>query len=66
MILIINGQKKNLQKPLSIEHLLEVEGYGDMLVAIARNGVFIARTSYEDIIVADGDEIEIVSPMQGG
>ncbi len=66
MIITINGSSKELPQPLSVKELLEAEGYGDMLVAIACNGIFLARTHYNDTLVAEGDEIEIVAPMQGG
>ncbi len=66
MILIINGQKKNFAAPLDLQAALEQEGYSDMLVAVARNGTFVAKTDHSATKLNDGDEIEIVAPMQGG
>ncbi|GJL86136.1 MAG: thiamine biosynthesis protein ThiS [Micavibrio sp.] len=66
MILIINGQKKTFVTPLDLRGCLEQEGYGDMLVAVARNGTFVAKNNYGATKLDDGDEIEIVAPMQGG
>ena len=66
MILIINGQKKNFAAPLDLQSCLEQEGYGDMLIAVAHNGIFVTKGDYGATPLNDGDEIEIVAPMQGG
>jgi len=66
MILIINGEKKNFAAPLNLQAALEQEGYGDKLVAVARNGTFVTKNNYGATELEDGDEIEIVAPMQGG
>lgn len=62
----INGNPKNLPAPLDIAALLSEGGYEGKLVAVARNGEFVPRQSYGETILEDGDEIEIVAPMQGG
>lgn len=64
--LIINGHKKTFQAPLDIDRLLEEEGYKDKLVAVAVNGVFVPKAHYCGSILQEGDEIDVVSPMQGG
>lgn len=66
MIITINGQKKTFTAPLDLRGCLEQEGYGDMLVAVARNGTFVSKSNYGATELDDGDEIEIVAPMQGG
>lgn len=66
MKLIINSQEKSFETALTIMELLEQEGYKDMIVAVARNGEFIAKEKHPSTILEDADEIEIVAPMQGG
>ncbi len=66
MIVTLNGQKKKIAKPLNVQQLLQHEGYGDMLVAVAKNGTFVPKNSYSKTEIEDGDELEIVAPMQGG
>lgn len=34
--------------------------------AIAVNQVFLPRCNYDRTILSDGDQVEIVAPMQGG
>jgi sulfur carrier protein len=66
MTLIINGQKKNFTAPLNLYDVLAQEGYVEMMIAVARNRNFVSRGNYLSTFLDDGDEIEIVAPMQGG
>lgn len=63
-MIIVNGEKKNTAK--TIADVLKESGYDGKLVAVARNGSFVPRASYANTNLQDGDEIEIVAPMQGG
>lgn len=66
MKVTINGKAKTFAAPLDIQAALEQEGYRDMKVAVARNGDFVPRGNYAATVLQDGDDIEIVAPMQGG
>jgi sulfur carrier protein len=61
----VNGERNELV-PTTLANLLEDLGYGQMKVATALNGVFVAATVRGRTIIADGDRLEIVSPRQGG
>ncbi len=61
----INGQIKHSAAP-DIAGLLIAEGYAGKTVAIARNGEFVPRSQHTSTLLTEGDEIEIVAPMQGG
>ncbi len=62
----INGKAQNFEAPLNLYDVLEQQGYVDMMIAVARNGTFVAKDTYPETPIYDGDEIEIVAPMQGG
>ena len=62
----INGEAKSFEAPLNLYDVLEQQGYVEMLIAVARNGDFVPKTEYKLTNLIDGDEIEIVSPQQGG
>lgn len=64
--IIINGEAKSFQPPLNLDDCLREEGVIDMMIAVAKNGTVIPRDSYTQTGLEDGDQIEIVSPMQGG
>jgi thiamine biosynthesis protein ThiS len=66
MKLIINGKEQSFEAPLNLYDVLEQQGFIEMMIAVARNGDFVPRSNYADTALADGDEIEIVAPMQGG
>ncbi len=62
----LNDQKKNLETNTTLkEALAEIE---DSLkpFAVALNKHFIPHGDYETIFLKEGDEIETVTPMQGG
>lgn len=66
MRVIINGKERSFEAPLNLYDVLEQEEVIGMLLAVARNGLFVPRGQYASIMVEDGDQIEIVAPMQGG
>jgi sulfur carrier protein len=65
MNITINGRKKSASTP-DIQSVLDAEGYKGKIVAVARNGIFVPRGEYANTNLQDGDELEIVAPMQGG
>ncbi len=66
MIIKLNGQKITLEDASSVRSVLDMNGYAGKIVAVARNGLFVPKTTYEQTMLENGDELEIVAPMQGG
>lgn len=66
MNIIINGQTTKLDAARSIAEALNENGYANKIVAVAHNGSFVPRALHAKTILNEGDEIEIVAPMQGG
>ena len=64
--MLINAQENQLAKPLSLEQLLQTQGYRTNLVAVERNGAIVKRSEYDSIILTDADKLEIVSFVGGG
>ncbi|MGQ0528050.1 MAG: sulfur carrier protein ThiS [Alphaproteobacteria bacterium] len=62
----MNGQNITLAAAPDIRGLLDTNGYAGKIVAVARNGAFVPKAAYEQTQLEDGDELEIVAPMQGG
>lgn len=46
--------------------LLETSGYDLRLIAVELNGEIVVRDGYGATILADGDELEVVSFVGGG
>ena len=66
MEIILNGEAFKISENTNINALLSSHGHKDKMIAIAINGNFITKSSYETHIIKANDEIEIVAPMQGG
>lgn len=66
MKITLNGVEKPLKTETPITALLESEGFADKLVAVAVNGAFVPKSRHASALLKDGDQIEIVAPMQGG
>ena len=64
--MLINGQEYQLAKPLSLEQLLQTQGYRTKLVAVERNGAIVKRSEYASTTLTDADKLEIVSFVGGG
>ena len=67
MIIFINGDKTKLNKTTSLEKFLK-KNFSNLSssYAVAFNNEFVPRSSYQDIIINDGDKIEVVSAQPGG
>ncbi len=66
MIVTINGQQTTINPPLKLSDCLAKNGYRDMTIAVALNGTFVPKGEHANTALNDGDDIEIVAPMQGG
>ena len=63
----INGQQQTVDNNISVSNLLKLLNYTDsQSIAVAINLEFISRSNYASVLIKDKDDIEIVTPMQGG
>ncbi|MGL1893497.1 MAG: sulfur carrier protein ThiS [Spirochaetaceae bacterium] len=68
MILIINGEKKQISESiLMVTELLKVENV-DMpdMVSVQLNGEFVEREDFDSTKVSEGDEVDFLYFMGGG
>lgn len=66
MKITVNGQPKDFEAPLNLYDVLEQEEVIGMMIAVARNHAVVPKGDWTQVFLEDGDEIEIVAPMQGG
>lgn len=66
MKIIVNGSAHDIKSASLAEALEELGLGGDTVVATALNGEFVASAARADTILADGDRVEVLAPMQGG
>ena len=65
MKIIVNGEAADTRAG-TLAALLAELGLGDAIVATAVNGAMVRAVKREATLIADGDRVEILAPMQGG
>ncbi|MFY0620071.1 MAG: sulfur carrier protein ThiS [Pelagimonas sp.] len=64
MKIVLNGEAREVEATTLTELLIEAGFSGR--VATAVNEAFVPATLRDTQMLADGDRVEIVAPMQGG
>ena len=62
----VNGEEMNFPDGLTIAALLEFLHIPLSGRAVAVNLTFVPKPRHARHVLADGDEVEVVAPMQGG
>jgi sulfur carrier protein len=65
MKITLNGVERVITQN-SLDEALRELGYYDGAIATAVNGEFIPKTERLEIVLSEGDRVEVVAPMQGG
>ena len=66
MILIVNGERKNFENPLSAQALLDALLIPKEKVVVELNLEIVPRERLSETVLKDGDELEIVQFVGGG
>ena len=66
MTIHLNGDRCELSGPLSVTELLTHLDIDRRRVAVEVNLVVLKRTAFDETIVRDGDEVEVVNFVGGG
>lgn len=64
--LTINGEQRTLEHPTPLLEFLERLNKNPRLVVVERNREIVPRSEYANVVLIEGDEIEIVQMMAGG
>jgi sulfur carrier protein len=64
--IILNGERFELDSPLSVTALLAKLDIDPRRVAIEHNLNIIKRQTYPDVLIGEGDTVEIVNFVGGG
>lgn len=62
----VNGENRILTAPVSVAGLVEELQINLKQVAIERNREIVPKSAYNEVMLNDGDEIEIVRFIGGG
>ena len=66
MRVTINGEERFFDAPMSVEQMLDTIGMDPRKVAVERNLELVAKSTYRDSPIQDGDRLEIVHFIGGG
>ena len=64
--LTINGKERILEAPTPLVDYLDSLEVNIRSIAVAHNGMVIRREEFDDVTLAEGDEVEIVRAVGGG
>ena len=64
--LTINGKERTLEAPTPLVDYLDSLEVNIRFIAVAHNGLVIRREEFDDVTLAEGDEVEIVRAVGGG
>ncbi len=64
--LTVNGKVRKLEEPTTLEQFLRNHDVDIKFVAVAYNGTVLRREEFGEIILSEGDTVEIVRPVGGG
>ena len=66
MTITLNGEPYKLEQPISVVELLAMLEIDPRRVAVEHNLSILKRHTFSDIIVGDGDRVEVVNFVGGG
>ncbi|MFD1218148.1 MULTISPECIES: sulfur carrier protein ThiS [Microbulbifer] len=67
MQLMVNGENITVEPiGVTLADLLQQLGYTGETFSVALNGDFVARATYRQVILKDGDSLDVVAPVVGG
>ncbi len=64
--LMVNGKPRELEESLDLVSFLEGFGVNLQHVAVGYNGVVLEKETFPEIVLKEGDVLEIVRPVGGG
>ncbi|MBQ8434762.1 MAG: sulfur carrier protein ThiS [Oscillospiraceae bacterium] len=64
-MICVNGAEENILS-VRLSEYLEQKGYDTGRIAVEINGEIITKSKYDNVVLKDGDRVEIVSFVGGG
>jgi sulfur carrier protein len=64
--LLVNGKHRELETSQNLVSFLESFGVNLQHVAVGYNGVVLEKQTFPEIVLKEGDVLEIVKPVGGG
>ena len=65
-MITLNGERRKLDAPVTIAALLAHLGIDSRRVAVEHNLVIVKRAAFDEVVVREGDVVEVVNFVGGG
>lgn len=62
----VNGEPRSIEGAMTLQEYLEANNLVLPFMAVARNGEVLHKHEYPDVLLEDGDRIEVVRMVGGG
>lgn len=66
MRVVVNGKERDIPTGLTVAQLLEHLEVDPTIVAVERNKEIVPRSQFNQVVIKEGDILEIVSFVGGG
>ncbi len=66
MKITLNGEEVVLEKQMNVLNLLEKYSLDRRKIAVERNLEIVSQSSFEEVVINEGDSIEIIHFIGGG
>jgi len=66
MEVLVNGSREQLPPGTTVSELVERMALAGRRVAVERNGEIVPRSAHPQVVLADGDRVEVVVAVGGG
>jgi len=63
---MLNNETHEVADAIYLQAAIEQWHFGDQKIAVAINGEFIPRSTYTQVTLKEGDQVDIVKPVGGG
>ena len=66
MMVTANGRQREAQEGCNVERFIREQGLDPRFVIVEHNGEPVERKRYADVVLTDGDRLELVRAVAGG
>jgi sulfur carrier protein len=66
ILVTVNGASHRFEQPVNVRELLEKLAMAGKKVAVERNGEIVPRGAHQQVLIQNGDRLEIVVAVGGG
>jgi sulfur carrier protein len=62
----VNGEMKTLPQGCSVKEMLKLLNFHNEWLGVAVNREFVPKDAFEETLLKEGDEVDVLAPVSGG